>query len=151
MSDQSSILHDSGRLLFLDELWQYRTHRGLLMGQPTRELNQWEIAQTVQKARQRYGTVALLQPVERVIEIPPDDPDFCELLAHVPKLQPVGIPWTTCVGLFRSFPAARNLKECYSYLAVVWYQEQFALPIAGDILAQIKALDWDSLAEDATD
>jgi hypothetical protein len=34
-----------------------------------------------------------------------------------------------------------------SILAVVWFQETFALPIDESVLERIKAIDWDRLAE----
>lgn len=34
-----------------------------------------------------------------------------------------------------------------SILAVVWFQENFALPIDESVLERIKAIDWDRLAE----
>ena len=67
MTDRYRVTHNSERVLWLEELWQYRTHRGLMMGQPTREMNQDEVIRTVQTAQDRYGTVALIQPVERRI------------------------------------------------------------------------------------
>ncbi len=149
MTDRYRVTHNSERVLWLEELWQYRTHRGLMMGQPTREMNQDEVIRTVQTAQDRYGTVARIQPVERVLDVSPDDVELLELLQHVPKLHPVEIPWTTCIGLFRSYPPARDPKKDHSYLTIVWYQDQFALPIAPMELSQIQALDWTTLAADA--
>lgn len=54
----------------------------------------------------------------------------------------------TCVGFLHSDELLKPDSEPYSSLAIVWFQDDFGLPIAEEALAQIKALDWESLARD---
>jgi len=54
----------------------------------------------------------------------------------------------TCIGSFKSFGKLRDPQMDMSVLTVVWYQDEFALPILEPALRQILALDWDSKAKE---
>lgn len=59
-------------------------------------------------------------------------------------------PYIACTALFRSNGVMREDDEDIAFasiLAVVWFQENFALPIDESVLERIKAIDWDRLAE----
>jgi hypothetical protein len=52
------------------------------------------------------------------------------------------------VGVFDSFPPARDQLEHGSSLTIVWFQENFALPIDKTVLDSIQAIDWNAVAWD---
>ena len=56
----------------------------------------------------------------------------------------VALPSVFCVGRFRSWGDV----ACWSGLTVAWFQDEFALPIAPDVLAAIQRLDWAAHAEE---
>jgi hypothetical protein len=39
-----------------------------------------------------------------------------------------------------------NDEPCWETLVVVWFQDEYALPIAAQVLEQLHALDWNELA-----
>ncbi len=43
---------------------------------------------------------------------------------------------------------ARDPLQDYSVLTVIWFQDDFAFPIDPQVLEQIRALDWEQLAQD---
>ena len=61
------------------------------------------------------------------------------------------IPYVACRALFLSGGVERAGEEddiaYMSRLAVVWFQDTFAMPIDDAVLMQIKELHWDILAE----
>ena len=54
----------------------------------------------------------------------------------------------TCIGNFESNKPVRgeNDRDC-SMLTLVWFQEQYAMPIDPVVLKKIKAFDWEGEAE----
>jgi hypothetical protein len=66
---------------------------------------------------------------------------------------PEWLPNITCVGTFMDVSPAGDMTTVYpsSYLMVVWYQDDFALPIDNAVLADLRALDWERLATDVED
>ena len=58
------------------------------------------------------------------------------------------MPVITCIGMFESISPARNPDMHASCLAIVWYQDDYAMPISQVVLESIKSVDWTSLALD---
>jgi len=54
----------------------------------------------------------------------------------------------TCVGYFQDTQPTRDPSKHLSILTVVWFQDEFAMPIESFILEQLRAIDWDQAAED---
>lgn len=131
----------SGRKITLEELVQCRTYAGLLAGYPTRPLNRRRVERAIERARESLiGTPLLIEPVETDCGAPTG--------ADEPRVE---LPPITCIGSFRSDAPARDLEEVDSYLTVVWFQPEWALPIDAAIIHRIEAVDWELLATDATD
>jgi hypothetical protein len=63
---------------------------------------------------------------------------------HVPEW----LPEVRCIGVFESSVTTRNPQMHLSVLPVVWFQDEFALPIREPALGQIREMDWESLAAD---
>lgn len=75
----------------------------------------------------------LLQPRE----VPLDEPNFR-------FGTPARIPGVVCRAELTSFQPARD----YSSLTVVWFQSDFAFPIAPAVLQRLHAIDWNRHAAD---
>lgn len=129
---------ESGRLIRLAHLEQYRTYAGLLCGQPSSESNDEKIRRTVEQAMASHshaGTPQLIAPARKFVRRRTPDGIDGEWLGAV-----------TCIAVFDS--DAISVEEPYSSLAIVWFQEEFALPIDASVVAAIRKLDWDRIAGD---
>ena len=125
---------------------QSLVYEGLLEGLPTRERNQRYVRRTVQTVGQESDRVpvTLLDPVAKPIET--KDP--------YPFGEPESIPGVLCVGRFRSnqcTSASDDPYEGYSQLVVIWFQDEFGLPISADVQEQFRQMDWETLAKNFTD
>jgi hypothetical protein len=138
------------RLLVLKELWQRKTYGDMLVGFPTRGRNRRAIEYSMKYARDHYKVVHLVVPEEELIPLNKVRKSAREWARIDAEMRPALIPGTACVGYFESCPPARNENEVYSYLAVVWFQEEYAMPINPVVVKQIKRIDWKNLAHDAT-
>jgi hypothetical protein len=139
MSKNTTIELASGRLIHLCELNQSFTYKGLILGVPTHKINQAFIARALEQAgKGREGTPYIIEPTEK-----PFEGDWHLDSDSGPA---VALPSVKCVGLFESGtgPQGSTLEE--SWLLIVWFQDEFALPIQPEILEQIKAVDWDRVA-----
>jgi hypothetical protein len=90
------------------------------------------------------GTPALIEPAERDVPIP----EATRGRYRHPHRE---LPAVVCLAAFESFTPARDHREVYSYLKVVWFQDDLALPVDPQVEEQLRALDWNGLAIDATD
>ena len=151
------------RPVLIDELVQYHTYRRLLVGLPEDRHNETLPAETVESAKARFG--ASPEP----FVIPPKLQSFSEVRQpHVRKpggdFEPTGesvtvtgrrLPKVTCIALLRCpLPLVEPNKDgwfSHSRGILVWFQENFAFPIDAEVMAQIRALDWNAVAIDASD
>jgi hypothetical protein len=62
--------------------------------------------------------------------------------------QPASIPSIACVGRFESSEPARPPGGDFSALVVIWFQNEFALPIDDAVRMQLQAIDWQQHAID---
>jgi len=140
MSDDYSIQLDGGRDLFLVALNQSRTYEGLLEGLPTKEKNAGIIKRAAKTAQELWrGAPYLITPTETAITL---DHDY-------PFGTPASIPAVVCFARFRSFSAIRaDDGNDHSELTIVWFQSNFALPIAESALTHIRLIDWGADAAD---
>lgn len=135
-----------GRRLHLMELRQRYIYEGLVMGFPTTELNKRILAGAVAGCRENdypFGPIHLIPPTETPYE--------CDRKSPYPFDTPSALPAVVCIGRFKSNEPVRNPEEFGSWLVLIWFQDEFAFPIDPKVEAEIRALDWDSLAEDYTD
>ena len=127
-----------GRKIELMGIDQYGTYEGLLLGVPTREMNQEKMDRLrVSYLRPgEYGVPLLLEPEQRPIEVP----------SHIHRIgTPARLPAVTCIARFMS-GALQDCGDIWSVLRVIWYQDDFAFPIAEGVLQQIAAIDWEAHA-----
>lgn len=146
---------ESGRELILNQLEQSQTYAGMMEGVPDKKANDWGIDVDLRRAaRCEYtlGEPYLIPPHRRDYQHEPGDMEQERARrAHYPaewERDPEWIPLVCCIGCFRSFSPVNDAEKHGSSLTVVWYQDDYALPIDAEILKELKRLDWDSLAID---
>jgi hypothetical protein len=64
------------------------------------------------------------------------------------EYEPASIPPVVCLATFESMAAARDPNADCSSMKVVWFQNEFALPIDPGVLQEIRTLDWRAHATD---
>lgn len=133
----------SGRRLYLRELRQYLTYEGLLEGLPTVEMNSRKIESLLAAHRDKPypGEPYLIRPIEKPIEYRSDERPY-------PFGTPSALPGVTCIGRFDSLDPARDKSKDSSGLVVIWFQDEFAFPIAPDVAERLLAIDWSAHAAD---
>lgn len=144
-----SLKLDSGRTLTLVSLYQLLTYSGLLEGGAIKWLNDTLLKTALEDAKKTC--LAEEQP----ILLPPDrrrhldEPaEAVEARHRSPNLQPEWLPMVRCIAQFTSTPTVRATDHHQSALTVVWFQDDFAMPILEPASGQLRALDWDALAVD---
>jgi|GEM_PF-516082 len=135
-SDRRTITLTSGRAIRMAALSQRAVYEYQLEGVPTRDGNQHIIDDL--RTPKHGEAVALIEPEQRPIQ----------LKREYPFGEPAKLPAVACTAMFRSLEPARDLHADYSKLTVVWFQEEFALPIAPEVLASIENLNWAEIADD---
>ena len=65
--------------------------------------------------------------------------DMTRVKERFPGRIPEWLPRVQCIGSF---------EDGLTALVVVWFQDEYALPILEPALSQMLALDWESLATD---
>ena len=118
------------RIVRLD---QRPIYAGVLEGSPNSRINRGMI----QGAVRGYASMApaarchLLEPVERPY---PDRPKI------------VLLPPVVCGALLERRGSTVEDWPCWEHLVLVWFQDEYAMPIAPEILSVIQSLDWPRLA-----
>jgi len=59
--------------------------------------------------------------------------------------EPARLPAIQCFGRWESYEYGDPAFD-YSTLAVVWFQQEFALPIDENIISSIREIDWEKVA-----
>jgi len=126
---------NSGRAIFLEQIFQYYTYSGLIEGQPWASLNKEKIEQATQHAEKKLWNAGVPHLIEPLIQM--------RAGYSTPSLPPV-----VCLADFESGQAARDPGADTSALSIVWFQDDFAFPIDPLVLNQIRAVDWENLARD---
>ena len=136
--DATSHLHcgitlRSGRAVAIESLTQTQTYAGWLEEVPNAESND-RIVEASFPPR-----AVLIRPLRRPYLRDPQ-------AASAPGSE--YLPLVTCTARLTSTKGARENGAHGSFLTVVWYQDELALPIEPAVLAQISELNWESLASD---
>lgn len=147
----------SGREITLAHLEQWRSYAGLLAGMPNREMNGRVIEDARARALQHglegaapYLVPPRLTPVERK----PHSAEYLRLTgmtaeksaARDQQMHYEQLPAVVCVAVFNSDGLTKPDAEPMSSLTLIWFQDEFALPVDAEVLAHILALDWETLA-----
>lgn len=127
----------SGGTVRCESIRQWR-RGGKLEGLPTRQENQRYVEHVLDRERRRgeraakegyiieVGEPYLVPPMVR--PIPTDNYPFGE---------PEALPPVTCVARYVGWRAA---------LTIIWFQDEYAFPIAPDILEHLEGIDFATLA-----
>jgi uncharacterized protein (TIGR02996 family) len=139
----------SGRTITLEALDQVMTYAGLLEGTPDRESNDREIEFALREAYRHCvdGVRPHLIPPPRRDHLR-EPGDMQRVIAHSPHRVPEWLPLVRCIGSFKDVVKVRHPDKALSVLTVVWFQDEYALPIREPALSQLRELDWESLAVD---
>ena len=144
---RSQIVFTAGQRVNLHALHQWLTYGGWLEGRPSREWNDGIIAETLRKAEGfcAEGAKPVLIPPERSPYL--RDPSENARIPEYYSYDPEWLPAVTCIGVFRGLPA-RDQSKHIGVLTVVWFQSEYAPPIAEPSAEQPRHLSWSSLATD---
>lgn len=136
---------DSGRIIELADLHQYRTYAGQLCGYPKKETNDRKVAYVLNDCLTvfKYDCHPLLIPPKTTSW--PDYPGVKN--PHGLGYPCVSLPVVTSYGVFDSTPTIRN-DGCNSALVVVWFQDHFGPPTDPETLEYLREIDWDNRAVD---
>jgi len=144
-----AIYLDCGRKITLDELVQSRTYWGMMLGSPNNKSNDRNIDRAIKLAANHLvgemGTPHLIHPNRRNYRAEPGDMD--DIQAKTSRVIE-WLPHVRCIGVFTSFPPARDESKFQSCLTVVWYQDEYAMPFDEEVLKAIKSMNWNKLAAD---
>jgi uncharacterized protein (TIGR02996 family) len=130
----------AGCSIVLREFRQWNFYMGLMAGAPTSQMNREWVERLVRDERQRRDQEPyLIQPTERLMTSDEGDP-WPEPRGLLPRI--------ACVGRFESFDAAKDKARDASELTIVWFQDEFALPIDPGVREHVRAIDWERHAHD---
>jgi hypothetical protein len=152
---------DCGWEVKIEQLYQSMTYASILVGYPTEEDNKRIISRGLEAVKAKIYCAQepyLIPPKVWDIKLTDEDlgellgypshlPEYAETLAHDRALfgELQILPRVECMADLSSSPVKDGDG---SSLTVVWYQDHSALPIADEIIDQIKKLDWRKLAVD---
>jgi hypothetical protein len=135
---KGNIFVDGYRKIKLVDLSQSKTYKNLIEGVPNKELNDRLVERIVAVVREETNNFVLIQP-KRI---------KAEINDIYPFRERENLPDVSCVAEFRSIEPARDKKSDGSWLKIVWFQNNFALPIDKDIENEISNINWEENAAD---
>jgi hypothetical protein len=145
---------DCGATIVLKSISQSMTYRGLLEGVPDSDLNRRVMdsaREEGQKLSINRSKPYLVLPERRDYLRMPGDMDALGerggLLSAFRRRKPEWLPVVTCIADFECL-AAKNPNMDASSLVIIWFQDEYALPLSEAALRSIKALDWHAHAID---
>jgi hypothetical protein len=126
---------EAGRRVHLYRIYQSRSYEGALFGRPDRATNKQIIEHALAFARQRlkFRGAPTLIPVRAAGGAVEDSDRLPDIL---------------CIGEFMWARPVRDVSQMYSSATFVWFQDRFAPPIAPDVLAELREIDWNLVAQD---
>ncbi|ORJ61357.1 hypothetical protein [Geothermobacter hydrogeniphilus] len=140
---------DSGRRIVLRKLEQWLTYSGMLEGVPDYDER---LPERERKRLEKAGGCPVVVvnsrpvPVPEDIQLPPATREKMVIPSGQKTLCTLGP--VTCFARFRSNQPVHDDDCIFSELALLWFQQSYAMPIEPDILDKIKAVDWDAHARD---
>ena len=137
------IILNSGREIILSSIYQNHTYSGLLCGYPNKKMNDMNIKKAMRSARNKMDSKATYLVPPPLLEVKIDD----SVKQFYADEEVMRIPSITCYAQFESSSIKWDKGSDASCLTIVWYQDDFALPIDESVVEHIKAIDWDNLAE----
>lgn len=114
-------------------LEQRLVYAGVVEGVPNSRINRGMVTEAVRQA-------SSLCPEARCHLIEPTESPYPGR-PHI-----VILPSVVCTALLRRTGSTSDDWPCRELLLVVWFQAEYAMPIAAPMLEQIQSLDWTRLA-----
>ena len=136
---------NSKRIISLEEIHQHLTYAGLLEGLPTQKMNKdiiAEIKKIVPDKIWASTTPHIIKPHESHIELSEQREAYYK--SRGPEYERIALPKIICIGHFISDAITDDFM--FSSLIIVWFQEDWIMPIDNKILTQIKSINWDKYA-----
>ena len=148
MSSRYEVTLNSGRDIYLDQLFQYRTYSGLVEGLPTPNYNENLIQRALEYSKTKlwcqYANPFLIVPIQIPIDLSDKQKDkYFKFRLEMPSK----LPEMVSLASFESYQPARDKNAMGSILGIVWFQDTFGLP-TDEIVEQMKLIDWENLAYD---
>ena len=130
-----------GREIVLDTIHQFRTYAGLYAGVPNSRLNERYIKSAMEYADEILNS-------NRCYLVPPKFLEVENIDKRIKRYNDaIRLPYITSIVQFESSVLKDDDENDGSFLSVVWYQDDFAMPIDKGVLEQIKLIDWEREAE----
>ncbi|MBW3637157.1 MAG: hypothetical protein KY445_11950 [Armatimonadetes bacterium] len=129
------------RTIDLIELRQSLVYEGLIEGLPTRERNAAKLGHIPEAIRHLFPWIPVAPYVITPVEVPIE---FRGEKAY-PFGDPARFPSVQCVSRWQCFEYGDENFDL-STLIIVWFQDEFALPIDAHIVEEITGLDWEKLS-----
>ena len=155
-----AITLNSGREINMQRIDQGLAYAHILEGIPYGPNYQGTVNLHLKWAKDRYPDrrIVVLEPRLRPLGIPEAELQNLHTLSQseqsdtsgrfrISYPEPVSIGSVCCRALFESKPINRDVY-LLSELMVLWFQDGFAMPIDPLVVEQIKALDWETVAQD---
>ena len=136
---------NSNRIISLEENHQHLTYAGLLEGLPTQRTNKDIISGIKKIVNQKIwgsSTPYIIKPDEYPIKLSEDREQYYK--SRGPEYARITLPKIICIGHFISDAITDDFM--FSSLTIVWFQEDWMMPIDNKILIQIKSINWDKYA-----
>jgi len=121
----------------IQRLVQRRTYYTVLEGVPDPAINRRMLQHTEAEARRYFG-------IERIHLIPP-----VETIQKTATREMAFLPATICMAELSHHQPMKDQNMEHSRMVLIWFQDEYAFPIAPDILEKIAALEWKTHSEDA--
>ncbi|CAA6799779.1 MAG: TIGR02996 domain-containing protein [uncultured Sulfurovum sp.] len=132
---------NSGREIYLESIWQHQTYGGLLCGVPNEEMNKEYIEDNMNYALEKMNA-------ECTYLVPPVSLELDNIDKKIKRYKDaIRLPYITCFAQFESSVLTGDESNNGSWLTIVWYQDDFPMPIDDAVLEHIKSIDWESKAE----
>ena len=134
---------DDGSCISLDALHQSKTYGGLLGGWPTPKLNDSIIAEAKMEACKMFPKKKIwILPKEEAPLIMKDMPWLDKSWAHM--------AWIQTIAVFIN-PDTRNEDLLWSSLVIIWFQNEWGLPICERALKEIVKIPWHEASDDKSE
>jgi hypothetical protein len=129
----AEITLQSGLHVTIVHLDQHLVYAGVVEGVPNSRINRELVAEAVREATTLCPDAQchLIQPSESPYRGRP----------HI-----VLLPAVVCAALLKRVGTTPDDWPCRELLVVVWFQEEYAMPVAPSVMAQLQSLDWKRLA-----
>lgn len=121
----------------IDRFLQRRTYYGVLEGVPDSTINKDNIEYAKGEALRHFG-------IKNIYVITPTEKKWLRTNGE----EKAELPHITCMAELTHYEPMKDAsKEC-SKLCLIWFQNEYAFPIAEEILQKINELEWKICSED---